>query len=188
MMNSVHQPATFSPLDGARRGVLGHVAPGIIHQDDGSVAADVQAVPTARDVSKTVEISSGGAGGSSAAAPRGEFSITFPWPNAGLSQNGRGRWQKRARLVKEARAAAGKLAWDRGLHPLSDLRPVRVVFHPPPRGTRDKTNMIAMWKAVEDGIADALAVDDAKFDPAYDVGPKIEGGAIVVIFSEIPAT
>lgn len=185
MMNSDRQMVASLP-SGAPRGSSGRAARGSIRHDGGTVAADGYAVECMSGAAP-VEIPAGLAGGSDATALPGK-AITFQWPDAQLSQNGRGSWQKRARLVKEARTGAARLAWDHGLSPMSDLRPVRVVFHPPPRGTRDKTNMIALFKAVEDGIADALAVNDATFDPAYDVGPKVKGGAIVVLFSEIPAT
>lgn len=113
------------------------------------------------------------------------LAVTFPWPDPQLSQNGRGSWKKRARLVKQCRTASAELAWRHGIGPLCGLTIDAVTFNPPRRGTRDKTNMIALFKAVEDGIADALAVNDATFDPAFIVGPKTEHGAIVVTFKPV---
>lgn len=111
-----------------------------------------------------------------------QVTVTFPWPDPQLSQNGRGSWRKRAQLVKASRTASAELAWRHGLNPFCGLTIDAVTFNPPKRGTRDKGNMVALFKSVEDGIADALAVNDATFDPAYIVGPKSEHGAIVVTF------
>jgi crossover junction endodeoxyribonuclease RusA len=106
--------------------------------------------------------------------------IEFPWPNPKLSPNGRPVPREKARLIKEARTKAANVAWDAGLRPGCGMAPARVTFHPPPRGTRDLTNMIGSWKATEDGLADALGADDAHWRPEYEVAQRMAGGRIVV--------
>jgi hypothetical protein len=41
-------------------------------------------------------------------------------------------------------------------------------------------NRIAQFKAGQDGIAQALAVDDSRFEPTYRRGDPVKGGKVVV--------
>ncbi|QDP60525.1 MAG: hypothetical protein Unbinned338contig1000_18 [Prokaryotic dsDNA virus sp.] len=116
----------------------------------------------------------------------GSFSVTFPWPAPGVRTNARGNRGKRAMLVKQARTSAAQIAWDAGLSPMSDVLPVKVTFHPP-NARDDKLNRMGNVKAMFDGIADALGVNDKAFDPTPINGEQVQGGAVVVTFAEIPA-
>jgi crossover junction endodeoxyribonuclease RusA len=40
--------------------------------------------------------------------------------------------------------------------------------------------MIASHKAAQDGIADALGIDDSKFECSYRLGEPVKGGAVRV--------
>ena len=70
-------------------------------------------------------------------------------------------------------------------HPRVERPKVRVQFSPPDNRRRDLDGMIASHKAAQDGIADALGVDDSKFEVTYTIGPPIKGGAVIVQIEEM---
>ena len=57
---------------------------------------------------------------------------------------------------------------------------LRITFHPPDKRRRDRDNMIAAFKAGQDGLSDSLGVDDSQFVTSYAVGDVIKGGSVVV--------
>lgn len=57
-----------------------------------------------------------------------------------------------------------------------------VTFRPPDRRARDLDNLVASFKAGQDGIALALDVDDSGFNPSHEIGDPVKGGAVVVEF------
>jgi len=116
----------------------------------------------------------------------GGIELTFPWPQPEVRTNARGSHSKRGRFTKQARDEAAKITWDAGLTPMTDVLPVKVTFHPP-SARDDRINRMGNCKAMFDGIADALGVNDKKFDPTPEHGEQIKGGAVVVTFAEIPA-
>lgn len=74
-----------------------------------------------------------------------------------------------------------------GIRPGRGLRLERIMFHPPNRQSRDKDNLIARFKAGQDGLAEAMGVDDAEFnDVPRDIGEVVKGGAVVALLAEIP--
>jgi crossover junction endodeoxyribonuclease RusA len=107
--------------------------------------------------------------------------VTLPWPDRRLSPNARVHWAEKAKRVRQARQTAWALARSAGLS-VPDTRPlpVRVTFHPPDRRRRDRDNMVSCAKAICDGIADAIGVDDALWEPTYSVAEPRKGGAVVV--------
>jgi crossover junction endodeoxyribonuclease RusA len=110
-----------------------------------------------------------------------ETRITLSWPDRDLNPNSRVHWSAKAKAVKAARHEAGwalrrtfrtKPGWDRVA--------VDMVFCPPDERRRDRDNLIASSKAIQDGIADALGVDDSKFTTTYSIGEPVKGGTVVV--------
>jgi crossover junction endodeoxyribonuclease RusA len=63
-----------------------------------------------------------------------------------------------------------------------DNSPIRllVTFCPPDKRHRDRTNCEASMKSAFDGIADALGVNDRRFEPTYRWGEPVAGGAVTV--------
>lgn len=55
----------------------------------------------------------------------------------------------------------------RGLYAGSHDIPINVFFYPPDNRRRDADNLVSSLKAVFDGIADALGVNDARFRQQY---------------------
>jgi hypothetical protein len=56
---------------------------------------------------------------------------------------------------------------------------LHVLFNPPSRRS-DRQNYPGWIKAGIDGIADALGVNDRRFDPVYSYGEPVKGGRVVV--------
>lgn len=63
---------------------------------------------------------------------------------------------------------------------LTDALPMRWTFHPPRAGRFDRDNAVGRCKALQDGIADALGIDDSRFVPTYLIGEPVKGGRVVV--------
>jgi crossover junction endodeoxyribonuclease RusA len=109
---------------------------------------------------------------------------TFDWPPKALSPNARGHWSKRAKAVKTYRkdcyilALMQKLSvdWEGDIH-------VHLAFLPPDNRVRDKDNLQASTKALLDGMADALGVNDSRFFIYSTIGMCRKGGAVMVFLS-----
>lgn len=109
--------------------------------------------------------------------------IRLPWPDNRLSPNARTHWAVRSPITKAARsdAAMTMLAALRGRKiDSTDAIPMIWVFCPPDKRQRDRDNIIACCKALQDGIADALGINDARFEPTYRMGEPVRGGAVIV--------
>jgi len=111
------------------------------------------------------------------------IAVQLPWPARKLSPNARSKhWGGRARATKAARSAA---AWAirAALGPAKPDWPgarVSLTFRPPDRRRRDLQNCIASAKALMDGIADAIGVDDSKLETSYRMADPVEGGSVTV--------
>lgn len=108
--------------------------------------------------------------------------VTLPWPDKLLHPNARVHWAKKAKAVKAARMAAcwyASIAFP-GRKPNWSGAKIAVTFNPPDKRRRDLDGMIASHKAAQDGIADALDIDDSKFECSYRMGDPIKGGSVRV--------
>ncbi len=114
--------------------------------------------------------------------PEGELRVTLPWPSPSLSPNARLHWSRKAPMVRTARKAAWALTLEAGARQMSvSSNPcLAVEFCPPDKRRRDLDNLIASMKAANDGIADALGIDDSKFQTTYRMGEPVKGGAVHV--------
>jgi crossover junction endodeoxyribonuclease RusA len=108
--------------------------------------------------------------------------VTLPWPPKELNPNKRLHWTVKSKAAKGYRHACYILAiqagakagipWDGDIH-------VWIDFYPPDRRHRDDDNMIAAFKSVRDGLAEALGVNDKRFRIHPYV--KSETGAMVKV-------
>jgi crossover junction endodeoxyribonuclease RusA len=120
--------------------------------------------------------------------------ITLPWPAKELSPNARGHWAKMARFKKGAREHAHWVAkkegwWTVGENYYIDSKTghyevsplvITITFCPPDNRRRDLDNAIASFKSAQDGIADALGIDDSRWSVSYAWGDVVKGGRVVV--------
>lgn len=115
--------------------------------------------------------------------------IELPWPDSKLSPNARQHWAVTAKVKKVARHEACLLT--KAQMPFKQRKaiaegdgriPVQITFYPPDNRRRDDDNMVGSFKALRDGIADALGVDDRRFRPHYFFEDAQKPGRIEVVF------
>ena len=107
------------------------------------------------------------------------LTLTLDWPDRNLSPNARPHWAAKARAVKAAREQAKYLllaAMQGGR--VGDKLAMTWTFHPPTRRRYDRDNLVAACKSYQDGIADALGLDDSRFAPTYQFGDVAAGGRV----------
>lgn len=116
----------------------------------------------------------------------GAARIELPWFPKECAPNFRSRTHHaKARGNKMARAwgATATRAALPGYEPDAGRIGLQLTFYPPNARTanrHDDDNLIASTKAMRDGIADALGIDDNRFDlRPIKMGPWVKGGNIV---------
>ena len=114
------------------------------------------------------------------------FDLELPFPDRHLLPNEarRNHWGMRAEYAKTARMvayveAANKRKWD--YKPPEGELSVKIVFHEPNKRARDLDGLLSAMKPSLDGIANALDVDDKRFNPiTIERGERIKGGCVRV--------
>lgn len=106
--------------------------------------------------------------------------VEFPWPHKSLSPNARTHWATRSRIVKKTRADAYALTKAAGPADLPDSGPIKVSieFYPPTRRRQDLDNALSRAKSTLDGFAEALGIDDSRFEITMKMAGI--GGKVVV--------
>jgi crossover junction endodeoxyribonuclease RusA len=108
--------------------------------------------------------------------------VEFPFPPATLSghANGNKRWEKIA-LTAKWRAMAKRLTEQAGSIALPEEGDILVHYHfEMPDRRSDRGNAYRRTKAIEDGIADALGVNDRRFLPSISFSGPLKPGKVVV--------
>jgi crossover junction endodeoxyribonuclease RusA len=119
--------------------------------------------------------------------------IKLPYPPAELNPNKRLHW-----AVKRKHTMNYRLLCFRSVFAQIGLQQVRefvvnhegdfkvsITFHKPDNRKRDDDNIIASFKAGRDGVADALKVDDNRFEVSYKVSKEnVKGGLVVIEVSK----
>lgn len=116
------------------------------------------------------------------------MNITLPWPDRKLSPNARLHWRAKVGPKQDAKrqaawltaAAPGYREVRSALASTEGKIPVKVTFYPPDRRHRDDDNMVGSFKSWRDGIADALHIDDRRFQPEYHFADPERPGRIEV--------
>lgn len=118
---------------------------------------------------------------------RAAVRVVLDWPHKHLSPNARVNWRAKHRAVSSARHKAGWATVDavpRGMFAGCEIVRVRTTFLPPDRRQRDEDNLRASCKAIYDGIADGIGVDDKHFRHApVAIGEPVKGGLVIVELS-----
>lgn len=116
------------------------------------------------------------------------LTMKLPWPAPGLFPNAARplHWTEQRRLAREYRKAcwAEAISWGANRFKAETLH-VHLEFYPPDRRKRDADGMIAAFKAGQDGVADAVKVDDGDWRVSY-AFPRETGGYIVAVLSDEP--
>lgn len=97
--------------------------------------------------------------------------IRLPWPDPKLMPNRKNgtKWVSTSRIKTEQREAA-YLCTLAALKTTSDKEwegniPLSIVYMPPDKRHRDLDNLLAASKALIDGMAQAMGIDDKRFRP-----------------------
>ena len=113
--------------------------------------------------------------------------VSVPWPSKLLSPNSRAHWAPKAREKRKARSDAAWLTIAApGFRDAQEAMqdelpiPVSITFHPPDARKRDLDNALASSKAMLDGIAEALGVDDSRFVLTIKMGDARKPGSVEV--------
>jgi len=111
----------------------------------------------------------------------GMVKISMPWPPRKLSPNARAHWAEKAKITKSYKYHCYIEARLAGVKPIKAAYvEISMTFCPPDARRRDLDNVFASSKAMIDGIALALGVDDHKFMFWQQWGGKTPGGAVIV--------
>ncbi len=115
-------------------------------------------------------------------AGSGSGVIVLPWPPKELSPNARVHWAKKSKAAKQYRAECFLLTKKAGIAaPQSGEILFALEFVPPDRRKRDDDNLLASCKALRDGVADALGIDDSRFITQLRISREtVKGGEVRV--------
>ena len=101
--------------------------------------------------------------------------VILPWPYEALWPNARPHWAAKAKATKAYRFAVKCLVGN------AEPGVVRITFCPKSRGPiPDRDNCIAAFKAGQDGIADALGVNDRDLIFTHEFGDRCKDGGVIV--------
>jgi crossover junction endodeoxyribonuclease RusA len=93
-------------------------------------------------------------------------------------------WSRKAKDASHARQVAAWIIRGAGIRPgdydIPGNLKVTWIFQAPDKRRRDDDNLIASVKAFRDGIADALGIDDSRFETTIRREPPVKGGAVRV--------
>lgn len=111
--------------------------------------------------------------------------LSLPWPPKELSPNYSGHWAPQASAKKKYRFAVRVLA-TQAKWPIPEAGDVRleVEFFPPDNRPRDRDNMIAAFKAGQDGLADAWKVNDRRIVCEYKLNQQKLGMVKIKLITE----
>ena len=117
------------------------------------------------------------------------ITITLPWPSTKLSLNVRSHWAVRSAATRKARRDAFYATCEAAppgvREAMSRAAGIRAsaVFTPPVQRNHDQTNLQGRMKAYEDGIVDAIGIDDSRWQWSAPVvtAPKRPGCVVVTI-------
>ena len=108
--------------------------------------------------------------------------IELPFPPAILSghANGNGRWKKikETKWFRQLAREAVDDAWKPTLPDEGDIR-LHLIFIPPDR-RGDRLNYVNRCKAIVDGVADGLGINDRRFLPSIEYREPKKPGCVIV--------
>ena len=118
--------------------------------------------------------------------------VVLGWPPSELSPNARLHWARLAKAKKEYLAICNSVSKEQLKKYKYDSLPERLVlemtFIPPDRRSYDRDNLVARMKAGIDGLADALRIDDKRFNTVISTMDQdyLGGFVRIRILQELP--
>lgn len=115
--------------------------------------------------------------------------LLLPWPPKALSPNARKHWAALAKAKKAFRTRCAWLAREQGIPSFKNATGVDLhaflayTFCPPDKRTRDLDNVFAAMKSGNDGLVDAMGIDDSRWGLSVQWGEVVKGGAVRVVVS-----
>ena len=124
--------------------------------------------------------------------------VTLPWPDKRLSPNARVHWRKKAEAASDALEdaywatyqndeylkAKYLLGWCINGKPLG--LEAKYTFYPPDRRRRDIDNLHSQEKNYQDGVCNALGIDDSRIKrTVLEWGDVVKGGKVVLRLEEM---
>lgn len=110
--------------------------------------------------------------------------LIMPWPPTALSPNARQHYMALARAKKKYREVCAWQAKEQGARRIeADKLHLTLTFYPPTRRAFDLDNALARCKAMLDGLADVLGVDDKHWSLTIQKADAI-GGFVQVEVAE----
>lgn len=87
------------------------------------------------------------------------WTIRLPWQRPPLSLNDRSHWRTKAAMTAEVRQTTKLLLRGGGWEP-ADRVAIILTYYPADNRRRDRTNIVATYKACVDGCVDAGVIPD----------------------------
>lgn len=106
--------------------------------------------------------------------------LELPFPPAILNPNARPHWRSFSKAKKKYRHDCHWLSLQAKPEFQEGKIYLEITFHPPDNRKRDKDNIIAAFKAGQDGMADAWGVDDSLFSASYHIGDVVKHGSVSI--------
>lgn len=110
--------------------------------------------------------------------------IDLPFPPSILNPNSRPHWRPKAKAKKKYRSDCHWLSLQKRPEFMEGKIYLEITFHPPDKRKRDKDNIIAAFKAGQDGMADAWRVDDNRFSASYHIGDIVKHGSVSIVIDQ----
>ena len=118
--------------------------------------------------------------------------LVLGWPPSNLSPNARLHWAKLARAKKQYRNACFSVSKEQlkkfNTENIPEKLVLEMTFIPPDRRSYDRDNLVARMKSGIDGLADALKINDKRFNTVIStMDTDYLGGFVRIrILEEIP--
>lgn len=102
--------------------------------------------------------------------------LELSYPPSRLNPNRKSHWAVKNKAFQAYKHECFILAKSHA--PLSKFK---ITFHPPDNRRRDRDNIIAAFKAGQDGLAAAWKMDDSLFEITYaPLGEPVKGGKVII--------
>ena len=118
--------------------------------------------------------------------------LVLGWPPSNLSPNARLHWAKLGRAKKQYRNACFSVSKEQlkkfNTENIPEKLVLEMTFIPPDRRSYDRDNLVARMKSGIDGLADALKINDKRFNTVIStMDTDYLGGFVRIrILQEIP--